>query len=519
MEFFGNASGGAGTANVQMSAENSGLPLNTPSSLTVWNPGGFPTTTIYDTVISVTPRPTGPGNADPRLAAIFEFDSIKNILGNSSPRKKVLNADYLNPNEQFHTLGASSNTPSATGYIGSRTYSVLGTGLTPNGMAMVGNRSAGGSLGSPGTTLPDNAIVGVASLYPSSSIIPVNSSLGDWTSGPGFNMDGGIVPRADQDFQSLTTPGSDQFSHVVPYFAQFDSVTDGVSTPGTRGYFSPNRQIPSPITLLGSLPSSVTTGWQTLLFSPNPAAGAGHPGLNGIPDHVLLDLFWMPVAEPYPISETFSTAGKININSAIVPFGYIKRQTGLYALLKSTWITALHIGLAETYKSHDRVKSNPNAKTRYQIDALETLKRFDEDVFDLGNIFRSASQICEMWLVPEDPAVSATNVEDFWTNKLLTSDTGREEPYNNLYSRVTTKSNTFTVHYRAQVLRKVPGTAPGVWDESRDRVGSELRGATLIERYLDPNATDIPDYATEPDAVPLGNFYKWRVVSDTLFQP
>jgi hypothetical protein len=41
----------------------------------------------------------------------------------------------------------------------------------------------------------------------------------------------------------------------------------------------------------------------------------------------------------------------------------------------------------------------------------------------------------------------------------------------------------------------------------------------LIERFIDPNATDIPDYATQVDAEPLSNFYKWRTVSDTYFQP
>lgn len=254
-----------------------------------------------------------------------------------------------------------------------------------------------------------------------------------------------------------------------------------------------------------------------MAFSPNPAAGNAHPGLNGLRDHVLLDLFWMPVAEPYPISEEFSTAGKINLNYKIAPFNYINRKTGLNALMKSTWLTVLHNSLARDYKSHDYVKDLPNSKSRYTIDVDETLERFDTDVFDTGDIFRSASQLCEMWLVPEGS--SSANVETFWQNKLLTSDTAREAPYDHLYSRVTTKSNTFTVHWRAQILKKVPGTAVAVWDETKDRVMSELRGSTLIERFIDPNATDIPDYATDTAALPLTNFYKWRVVSENYFQP
>ena len=257
---------------------------------------------------------------------------------------------------------------------------------------------------------------------------------------------------------------------------------------------------------MGGLPSSKTTGWQTLAFSPNPAAGSGHPGLGGLRDFAWLDLFWMPVAEPYPISEEFSTAGKINLNYRIMPFGYIERKTGLYALMKSTWITSLHSSLAANYKSHAAVRDMANARSRYPIDVAETLKRFDSDVFDSGGIFRSAAQICTMWLVPEGR--TATDVESFWADRQLTSDTAREQPYDHLYSRVTTKSNTFTVHWKVQALRKAPGTGVGTWREDRDNIAGELRGATLIERYLDPNATDIPDYATQASAEPLSHFYK-----------
>jgi uncharacterized protein (TIGR02600 family) len=296
-----------------------------------------------------------------------------------------------------------------------------------------------------------------------------------------------------------------------------NSAADGLESAAAKGYFSPNRQVPSPITLLGALPSSLSQGWQTLAFSPNPAVGAAHPGLANPPDHLLLDLFWMPVVEPYPISEEFSTAGKINLNYQILPFSYIKRRTGLHALMKSTWITALNNSLARDYKSHDLAKGAANSQTRYRIDIDKTLDRLDGEIFNPGKIFRSASQICEVWLVPQGS--TASNVEAFWNDKLLTSDTAREEPYNNLYSRATTKSNTFTVHWRAQALRKSPAGAPDQWDEVKDRVASELRGSTLIERYINPNATDIPDYAANAAATPLSRYYKWRVVSENLFQP
>jgi hypothetical protein len=523
LEFYPNA-----PCSVYSNAQNSGLALNTAGNGSpglAFNPGGFPAITIYDTVISAIPTPTGPGQGDPRLAPQFEFSPIKDVIGTGAKLKQVLTSDYKNPAKQFHTLGSSNNFPAGTGYIGAEIYAVLGSGIAPTGMAMSGHDSALGNLGrgsgDTATTSIDGSIVGVLSARPQGSI-GNNSSVGDWSSGPGYNMDGGLLPRPDQDFQSLYATGATgpaaAFTFTTPYFVTNHSASDGMNTPSSKGYFSPNRQIPSPITLLGSLPAGPSTGWETLLFSPNPAAGSSHPGFGSLPDYLFLDLFWMPVAEPYPISEEFSTAGKINLNYRMMPFGYIDRKTVMHALLKSTWLTALDNSLARDYKSHDKAKGLANSQTRYEIDPAETLELFDSTVFDTGQIFRSATQICSMWLVPKGR--TSENVETFWASKLLTSDTGREQPYDHLYSRATTRSNTFTVHWRVQVLRKPLGNAPGEWDESKDPPSlSELRGSTLIERYIDPNATDIPDYATDSSAEPLSGFYKWRTVAENYFQP
>ena len=67
----------------------------------------------------------------------------------------------------------------------------------------------------------------------------------------------------------------------------------------------------------------------------------GHPGFAILRDHLFLDLWTMPVVEPYAISEPFSTAGKVNLNYQIAPFTYITRSTALRAVLKSTRITAI----------------------------------------------------------------------------------------------------------------------------------------------------------------------------------
>ena len=360
-------------------------------------------------------------------------------------------------------------------------------------------------------------------------------------------------------------------------------------------FFSPNRQIPSPI-IIGTIPSSTRTGWQTLAFSPNPAIGAAnHPGTKGIPasgllkaqhpvpDHVLLDLFWMPVCEPYPISDQFSTAGKVNLNYQMMPFTYIQRRTALHAAMKATWMYGITIrrsnidgvpfqssfllGYKNPYLMRgtkaDNGKSNAGyvsrfalddftninsrfGKTRYAINIPETMEYFDRTVFDRGDIFRSASQLCETFLVPSagrsdlDIGLTAQTVaDDLWAADgtlegfRVTPTNGRQDPYNHIYSRITTKSNSYTVHWRVQSVRKIPGpnNPADVWDENRDRVVAEARGSTLIERYIDPNAKNIPDYAAIDSGGnpimdladiakdPLSNYYRWRIVANTRFNP
>lgn len=98
----------------------------------------------------------------------------------------------------------------------------------------------------------------------------------------------------------------------------------------------------------------------------------------------------------------------------------------------------------------------------------------------------------------------------------------RESPYNALYSRITTKSNTFTVHYRVQALKQVPtpGRAWLQWIEGKDQVVGEYRGATEIERYLDPNEAGLPDYAgASLPADPIDKYYRFRVLSTRQFAP
>ena len=363
-------------------------------------------------------------------------------------------------------------------------------------------------------------------------------ATGDWTSMPGRAIDGGLLARIDQDYQTLSIDYSDHSHLFVPYFFKYglynNGPAPGMATPAGNppnsgvafNYFSPNRQVPSPV-VLGTIPSSTSQGWQTLAFSPNPAAGGAHPGLQNPPDHLLLDFFWMPVVQPWPLSDQLSTAGKVNLNYAIMPFSYIVRKTGLHALMRSTMITAVPDGAAEYYKSYYAMLQS-GTRVRWPINVDETLKGFDAK-FSGGDLFRSASQVCEMSLVPDDGVTKWADMGTYWNTRRATSDNAREEPYNHLYSRLTTKSNVFTVHWRVQALRAGPHGTPGVWNENAGAVLGTLQGATVIERYIDPNvdtsssATLLPDYATgyplQPSMKPLTAYYKWRTVSENYFQP
>src|SRR5207249_786519 len=125
-----------------------------------------------------------------------------------------------------------------------------------------------------------------------------------------------------------------------------------------------------------------------------------------------------------------------------------------------------------SYKPHFGSGYGPQAPTiankRFPISADLTLAAF-EDKFKNNDIFRSATQISEVNLVPDSkanppptPAVSNYNaMSGFWTANNLTGDNLREKPYVDLYPRLTTKSNVFTIHIRAQSLKKsVPPNTP-----------------------------------------------------------
>ena len=458
---------------------------------------------------------------------------------------------------QAAALIAQSNNTAAC-YDTVRTVSVTTGDVRPvaaSNVVPLGMYSGGSNYGS--TTIssihyfsdnvtPTGAVTGQMAngIYGVSAFCPPNTNsnyclYGDWD-GPdvraGGNVnDGSFINKPDEgDNQTIGSGGTS----YIPYYGYSESTTTNLNL------YTPNRLMPSP-GMLGSLPTRVqqniaTNGvggsWQTLLFRPQPthpnvAVPATGPPYTTIPDHLLMDLFWMPVVEPYALSEPFSTAGKINMNYQLIPFSpYMTRNTGMVALLKNNMIAARPATLDQAPAADNfRLAINPS-------EIGGTLQQFKNKFSTTGDIFRSPTQICDMDLVPfTDPTGAAQTWSTswgstFWSTNANTGDNLRERPYTNIYADLTTKSNTYTVHFRVQSLRKVPASNAAQWDDTRDQMVSEYRGSSVVERYIDANDTTLPDFALPANsAYSLESYndsngnphtaYKFRVVSTKQFAP
>lgn len=343
----------------------------------------------------------------------------------------------------------------------------------------------------------------------------------DFDNGTGIAPDGAYWNKDDDVAQK-------EDGSLPPYFAKY--VWDGFGQGALNQTPAPNQKIPSAI-MYGSINSAAYTGapWTTYLFRPDITPG-GHLGSAGHsltsnaaagapPDHTILDWFWMPVVQPYAISEKYSTAGKINMNYRIAPFTYITRATGLHAVLKSERMLAIPTTAGQTYKVYSRDNlRGPNIGWRHRIDAEKTLEQF-EYKFNQGEVFRLASEICEQFLVPEgeSPGAMPTSFRNdmiaFWDDHRLTGDNTLERPYANLYPRLTTRSNVFRVHLIAQTLIKPANSNPATFGPGDGTVTGEYRGEALMERAIDPNDDDVPQ---EGD---LNPYYAYRILYQRRFAP
>ena len=431
----------------------------------------------------------------------------------------------------YYTKPATGNPPIAatTAVVHSLAY---GHGNPITG-AVSGNLVAGGSpRGGKPYILPREVTGGVTR-------IPGGS--GDWDRGLSKHMDGAFGNKVDEG--NVRFAYNEGGAGRLPYYRGRAIDETGQS------FFTPNRQLPSAV-MFGSLPTGALAGrpWQTLLFRPDHESGNNtHPGAavgstaEGAPDHLFLDLFHIPVVEPFAISEPFSTMSKVNMNYVIAPFGYAKggdgenpgtknkrsylrRDTALRGVLKSTFVTAVKTTTPNA--AHAEVPLGLNEIFRFPINLDRTLETFESRLnprltpsvnIDPGQpLFRTASEICDIPLYPQ--GLSVTDWNRFWTVEYAqTGDNQRERPYAHIFPRLTTKSNVYTVHMRCQTIRKAPGSDANVFDEKKDTVVSEYRGQATIERFIDPNDQSLKTYDQYNEKI--DPYYRYRVINVKQFAP
>jgi len=345
--------------------------------------------------------------------------------------------------------------------------------------------------------------------YPATLTAPW--TFGDWDMGsPMTTTDGPLINKPDE---GNLFRGNDVNN---PFATDYSDANAGYNYNYGTDYHSANRQIPSAV-MFGSLPTGLIAGqpWQTLLFRPDPG---GHPGAEDPADHLLLDLFWMPIVEPYAISEPFSTAGKVNLNYQMIPFTYIERSTALRAVLQDEGLVAVPEdrwpnGFGKSWSN----TIQQNREFHQSINTEETLAPL-RSKFSGGEVFLTASEVTQIPLVPNEAGVTSAGMPAFWAAHRLTGENIQERAYATIYPRLTTKSNVFNVHYRVQVLKKKPGSVPTVWDEGKDALVAENRGNTIVERFIDMNRADIPDFAVAPSAS-AEDFFRFRILSTKQFNP
>jgi len=270
------------------------------------------------------------------------------------------------------------------------------------------------------------------------------------------------------------------------------------------------------------------------------------------------------------------------MNYQIAPFNYINRDAALRGVLKPVMLAAVDDQWGYDYKIRNtnayalftsayyadavpRItnvsynsfgSSSGNFYFYYPIHPDQTLLQFQQR-FANGDVFHSPSEICALWLYPAQQPTGTnslvntnslvawdaanSNIKSWWygnpgrSRKGMTGDNIRERPYSYIYPRLTTKSNTYTVHYRVQVLqqattKRFASADWQTWNESTDKIIGDQRGSTMIERYIDPEDPTIPDFAGLKDAfgntlspndpqLIMDRYYRYRILSSKIFTP
>jgi hypothetical protein len=229
----------------------------------------------------------------------------------------------------------------------------------------------------------------------------------------------------------------------------------------------------------GNIPSG--TPYRLINFSPSSSASQQTVGGASYPDWAMLDLFTVPAGLqplgsplPAPLQLTWggATAGRINPNSAIIPFlSSVARTAPLEAQLKNLQVTT-------NYDS----SGNPVASS---IDEVSIAAAINTYVAGLGRPLMLPGEICNV------PAVS-----NFVYSPVGPASASRNDLVFQIIGNLTTRSNTFTVWTVAQVIKKNPGNTNYGDFQPGDQILGEIRMQYLVERYIDLGIDGVPgDYA------------------------
>lgn len=523
----------------------------------------------------------GNPDAPPRLPLIKRGDVVRSItLNPQAPHRgdvRLAATRYQVPREWFAPNNVPPTDPSVYQSHGLREtvfdrIGQIGTSVNPNSDTPREPELTAGvllpaaippSLAAPLPAVPQGVVSALARADLQNQN-PSDFRYGDWETGQGTLPDGPFFGRQD-----LLHPVAQAEARRRTGLANAGFYTDGGQIPEDSlglGH-APQRQVASAFLFgaltpyLHGLPGGTADPepWRTLLFCPNPVSRAtpvggaysvlDHPGFGSPMDHLWLDFFWSPVVEPAFLSPAFSTQGKVNMNFQMIPFTWIERSTALHAVFKGVRIPAIPSSARELYKT----PTDPAAGVAtavpeflYEVNVPQTLAAFRGRFATQEGVFIHPSEICSVHLKPQrldtpdsdytsgldpapvDPAnVSYEQTNEWWNGDPsdpllvdafeLTGDNLRESPYAQVYPRLCTRSNVFKVHYRVQLLSKSRGTPVNEWNLEIEKVIAEQRGATVIERYLDPNDPDIPDMTT--GNIALDEFYRYRILNQEPFTP
>ncbi len=234
---------------------------------------------------------------------------------------------------------------------------------------------------------------------------------GDWDNGFQNSRDGAFINKADEGDAGGPTPPNN-----MPYY----ELDYGNQLPGPT-FFSPNRMIPSP-GMFGSLPSGRLELESLADAALSSRAGGPSGARHAVDGPVLHHAAGPSLHGPFQhagggaVCDQYA-AGNGGANQhelLIVPFTYINRDTGLRAAMKSQMVTAIPNTAEGTYKLHANPANGYGGSltnTRYTINMDSTLSQFLARFYNTNgtqgadgapDIFRSASEICDVDLVPND---------------------------------------------------------------------------------------------------------------------